>query len=175
MKYKIISITDEPLNLIVESENGVIKTIPLKNGEIASSASLTTSMRVYHRKQMVKLIEVEEVVSKAETKVETKVETKTEIKAETKADVLNTIGPENINKAIKQAEKETQIYIKEKEVNGEGEKVGVWTEEEEIYIRRYYPTKGGKFVAEKLQRSYKSVQKKVARLKLKKKKKKNKK
>ena len=50
-----------------------------------------------------------------------------------------------------------------------GLKTGRWTEDEIKMLKKVYPKKGGKTAAEELKRSYKSVQKKVANLNLKRK------
>lgn len=61
------------------------------------------------------------------------------------------------------------------ELDEDGLKTGRWDDSEETYIKRFYPTKGGPFVAEKLNRSVKSVSKKAESLNLKRKRKKHKK
>lgn len=57
--------------------------------------------------------------------------------------------------------------VKEKEIEPVKELTGRWKKDEVDYLKRVYPKKGSKYIAEKLNRPLKSVQKKVERLKLK--------
>ncbi|MDG1950780.1 MAG: hypothetical protein P8J32_08275 [bacterium] len=66
-----------------------------------------------------------------------------------------------LDKASKQVEEYTKPELK----------TGKWEDEEITYLRRYYPAKGAKFVADKLNRGEKSVAKKAEALKIKRKRK----
>ena len=66
-----------------------------------------------------------------------------------------------LDKASKQVEEYTTPELK----------TGTWEDDELTYLKRYYPTKGAKFVSEKLNRGEKSVSKKAEALKIKRKRK----
>jgi hypothetical protein len=85
-------------------------------------------------------------------------------------DHFHTTQTHEVDKAVIPAfetvEEEVERYIEDGFIKGE------WTEDEEEFLRKNYPTKGRKFCANNLNRNESSVQKKINSLGLKKKKKK---
>lgn len=72
-----------------------------------------------------------------------------------------------VEEAEARKEKAASELVKEYAEEEPALKTGTWDEEEEKYLKRVYPRKGAKYVAEKLNRAEKSVYKKAENMKLK--------
>lgn len=75
--------------------------------------------------------------------------------------------PEPVKEPTSEPEKPASELVKEYAEEKPELKTGRWDEEEEKYMKRVYPRKGAKYVAEKLNRAEKSVYKKAENMKLK--------
>lgn len=123
---------------------------------------ITSSMRAMISRQLLNAEEAEKPDGLLFNKVykigeeEAKTTPPTEEIEETETSIKSILG-----KASQKVEEYTHSELK----------VGKWEDDELKYLKRYYPTKGAKFVAEKLNRSEKSVSKKAEVQKIKRKRK----
>jgi len=134
------------------------------------SNTMTSSLRVYQRKALITITQddvkggvifltpytigekTEELKEDHIVLVEAQKKHNPEIVEETSISSI-------LDKASQKVEEYTQGELK----------TGKWEEEELSYLRRYYPAKGAKFIAEKLNRGEKSVSNKAEALKIKRK------
>jgi hypothetical protein len=176
--------TTYPLQVIIKDGKKDVETVGLgPNQEVWIEAhTITSSLRVYQRKGLITIKEdrgvqgvkfltpytIGEIVDK-----KVKADFTAELKQVVKEEVIipepikdNPLTENSAASMLDKASKQVEEYTKPKEL-----KTGKWEEEELTYLRRYYPAKGAKFVAEKLNRGEKSVSKKAEALKVKRKRK----
>lgn len=155
MKNKITNLHDESIKLFVKI-NDIEQQIEIRPNQTLIVDDFTTkTMRVFEKRGFIK-IELQN--SNNETN---------EIKKEQKQVQEKEQKQVRENESrLEEVEREVGQYIEDGFIKGE------WTDEDIVFLKKNYPTKGRKFCANQLNRTETSVQKKITYLNLKKKKKK---
>ena len=180
MKKRLTNLHNSSIKLFVRNKGVEYQTEVHPGKPIIVDDYETKTIRIYKKK---KLISFEPELD-SDDKIKNSVDNQKEEEKNNKTEFLETsesktennnpaqITPPEDSKEIKYtlevAENEVEQYIEEGYVKGE------WTEEEEKFLRKNYPTKGRKYCSTNLNRKESSVQKKINALGLKKRKKRKK-
>jgi len=204
MKIQIKNITDNPISLFVRKDGVDEKVTILGGNSIVADDFETKTIRIFKKRNFITTKEAqlfesdsssllsEEVVKQESDNntIDTTIDSNNDETMD-KFHTTRTHEVENVDKSSEASEKPsgpfkidldpedpTSFEVVESEVKQyvEGGYIkGAWSDEDEEFLKKHYPTKGRKYCANNLNRNESSVQKKINALGLKKKKKKKKK
>ena len=159
-----------PIQVLINNKDNNVETVMLAPDQEfwTESNKMTSSLRVYQRKNLVTITQDDSkvgvvflmpyTIGETAKSIDIKIEAQ---KAPAKEVVDETSVSSILGKASQKVEEYTQSELK----------TGKWENEELTYLKRHYPAKGAKFVANKLNRGEKSVSKKAEALQIKRKRK----
>lgn len=168
--------TSIPVQVLLDSEGKEVKNFSIGPNQFfyAEQEFITSSMRIALQRQIVKVEQVDEIPTNMNYYVIYAPGMTTIPSSKLSPSKENETEEHTLEKPASELVKEyTEEQEEEKKEEPEQKnelKTGKWDEDEEMYLKRVYPRKGAKYVAEKLNRAEKSVYKKVEILGLRKKK-----
>jgi hypothetical protein len=176
--FEIKNISDSDVTLRVKISNVAERAVTLRPGQATVTEIKSGEIRILEKRGLISCVEIEQLIEQLmKDMTET---TSVDVNNDEPMDKYHVTESIEIKKAaeetvLESANKKVEKYAEESNGdndeedsdNEEGYVTGRWTEEEERLLKKVYPKKGGRTAAKKLNRSYKSVQKKVAQLNLK--------
>jgi len=168
--------TSTTVQVLLDSEGSEVKNLIISPNSFfyAKNNFITSSMRVSLQRQLVRIekdvtipnnLEYYKVYTPSSAAEQKQHYNKT---AEDQKDAFNQPSTTESSPEPQQTQKSASELVKEYAEEESVLKTGKWDEEEVMYLKRVYPKKGAKWVAEKLNRAEKSVYKKAESLGVKK-------
>lgn len=172
MNIKVKNISDNDITLFVrQNDTDARVTISPKQSLIVDDYE-TKTMKIFKRKGIITTEEIQPFYSDAHCGDNIVIKSKN-CNVVVKKEILETLEnyygipqSETIKDMLEIAEAEVEQYVEDGYIKG------VWTDEDIIFLKKYYPTKGRKYCSTHLNRNETSVQKKITSMGIKKKKKK---
>lgn len=167
MKCTIKNISPNTVGIFARV-NGVDARFEIGSGkELVADNYETRIMKIYKKKGLLKITPYVKSVTE-ELNENSEIDVK-DINPVAPNISTETVELKAISKTLKEVQDEVEQYVEDGYIKG------AWAEEDVVFLKKNYPTKGRKYCSNKLNRNESSVQKKINSMGLKKKKKKKKK